>query len=360
MVPTRRKAQGRQSLGFTSAREGRNGLGSHQTILPAVPERRPEAVSRRHVGGRLAAAKALGQGHRVGARFDFGEALRHSGLGAALDASPAEVVAADALLASLPPGRQTTVLAMGWISTIFGASRSPQTSESSRRALRETLDLIPTLPKEAAIAFAAVNGICSLRLQADVDWLLLRRGIVELTRLPHLQRQLAQYGRGGGGGRSIYNLLAGSFAQLPLRGPAQIDNGAISASDAVRALVELAHLEATVDSAADLAAGRLLHDAGQLLLHYRRANTQAGAELCLSFRHADGVTTFFPDPDGGHTLATSAVRSMRTFVRSYSGPPMSGELSPHSKAERLARLVGLAVKGRRGHLLPAGSQGVSA
>jgi hypothetical protein len=225
--------------------------------------------------------------------------------------------------------------------------------ERTPQVPREVLALASSLPREAAIAFRTVSSLCFVRLRADVDWPLLRRGIVELTRLPRLQEQLADYGREGAIG-SVFGLLSGGFLRLPVWRRQQVRSGAIRASDAGKACWELAHLNGTLDAAADLAADRLLYDAGQLLLHYRLAASQAQAALLLSFRQADGVMTVLPERnDGGRRLGPSAVRSMRAFVRAYSGPPMSGKLSRHG-GEPLARLVGLTVRDGRGFLLPAG------
>jgi hypothetical protein len=233
----------------------------------------------------------------------------------------------------------------GRIGEVLNLERRPQVP-------REVLTLASSLPREAAIAFRTVSSLCFVRLRADVDWPLLRRGSVELTRLPHLRNQLVHYGRGGAIG-SVFGLLSRAFQRLPLWRRQQVGSGAIRASDAGKACWELAHLNGTVDAAADLAAGRLLHDAGHLLLHYRLAASQAQAALCLSFRQPDGVMSVLPDRNGGRRLGPSSVRSMRAYVRAYSGPPMSGKLSRHG-GERLARLVGLTVKGGRGYLLPAG------
>lgn len=220
-------------------------------------------------------------------------------------------------------------------------------------APREVLALASSLPREAAIALRTVSSLCSVQLRADADWPLLRRGIVELTRLPHLQGQLIHYGRGGLSG-SVFCHLSSAFLQLPLWRLQQVGSGAISASDAEKACWELAHLHCTIDGAANLAAGHLLHDAGQLVLHYRRISSRMEAELFLSFRQPDGVMTCLPERNGGGCrLGPSSVRSMRAFIRAYSGPPLSGKLSQF-RGEPLARLVGLAVQGGRGFLLPAG------
>jgi hypothetical protein len=233
----------------------------------------------------------------------------------------------------------------GSLGEVLSLERRPQVP-------REVLTLASSLPREAAIAFRTVSSLCFVRLRADVDWPLLRRGIVELTRLPHLQNQLVHYGRGGAIG-SVFGLLSRAFQRLPLWRRQQVGSGAIRASDAGKACWELAHLNGTMDAAADLAAGRLLHDAGHLLLHYRLAASQAQAALCLSFRQSDGVMSVLPDRNGGRRLGPSSVRSMRAYVRAYSGPPMSGKLSRHG-GEPLARLVGLTVRDGRGYLLPAG------
>lgn len=217
----------------------------------------------------------------------------------------------------------------------------------------EVLALASSLPREAAIAFRTVSSLCFVQLRADADWPLLRRGIVELTRLPRLQGQLIHYGRGGVSG-SVFCLLSGAFQRLPIWRQQQVRSGAISEPDAGRACWELAHLNGTIGAAADLAAGHLLHDAGQLVLHHLRKGAQQQPELLLSFRQSDGVMTCLPERNGGgRRLGASSVRSMRAFVRSYSGPPMSGKLSRY-RGEPLARLVGLAVRGDRGFLLPAG------
>jgi len=215
---------------------------------------------------------------------------------------------------------------------------------------REVADLASSLPREAAIAFRTVSSLCFVQLRADADWPLLRRGVVELTRLPRLREQLTDYGRGGAIG-SVFGLLSSAFLRLPVWRRLQVCSGAIRASDAGKACWELAHLNATMDAAADLAAGRLLHDAGQLLLHYRLADSQAQAALCLSSRRPDGVVSILPERNGGRRLGPSSVRSMRAFASAYSGPPMSGKLSRHG-GEPLARLVGLTVRDGRGYLLP--------
>ena len=217
----------------------------------------------------------------------------------------------------------------------------------------EVLALASSLPREAAIALRTVISLCSVRLTADADWPLLRRGIVELTRLPRLQGQLIHHGRGGVSG-SVFCHLSIAFQRLPMWRQQQVRSGAISAPDAGRACWELAHLNGTIGAAADLAAGHLLHDAGQLVLHYRRKSSKQQPELFLSFRQSDGVMTCLPERNGGgRRLGPSSVRSMRAFIRAYSGPPLSGKLS-RFRGEPLARLVGLAVQGGRGFLLPAG------
>lgn len=225
--------------------------------------------------------------------------------------------------------------------------------EQRRQAPREVLALASTLPREAAIALRTVSSLCSVQLRADADWPLLRRGIVELTRLPRLQGQLIHYGRGGLSG-SVLCVLSGVFLRLPMWRKQQVESGAISAPDAGRACWELAHLDCTIDAAANLAAGHLLHDAGQLVLHYRRKSSKQQPELFLSFRQSNGVMTCLPERNGGgRRLGPSSVRSMRAFIRAYSGPPLSGTLS-RFRGEPLARLVGLSVQGGRGFLLPAG------
>lgn len=234
-----------------------------------------------------------------------------------------------------------------------GAIGEVRRLEQRRQVPGEVLAPATSLPREAAIAFRTVSSLCSVQLRADADWPMLRRGIVELTRLPRLQGQLIHHGRGGVSG-SVFCVLSGAFQRLPMWRQQQVRSGAISAADAGRACWELAHLNGTIGAAADLAAGHLLHDAGQLVLHHRRQGAQPQPELLLSFRQSDGVMTCLPERNGGgRRLGPSSVRSMRAFVRAYSGPLLSGKLS-RFRGEPLARLVGLTIKDGRGYLLPAG------
>jgi len=122
------------------------------------------------------------------------------------------------------------------------------------------------------------------------------------------------------------------------------------AGEIVDRIQVLGHIDCHLDAAADIAAGRCVHDAGQLVLHRRArdADDKHNRELCLSFRSADGCLSFFPRK--GERLKPEAVRSMRAFVSSYSGETLSGTISPHPMAARVCRLAGLRVEGGRGVL----------
>ncbi len=112
-----------------------------------------------------------------------------------------------------------------------------------------------------------------------------------------------------------------------------------------------------LDQAANLAAGRTLHDAGHLVLHRSVGLADGtGRDLCLSCRSRDGLLRYWPHPSKHlrrEPLPPSCIRSMRAFVRNYIGPPIEGPITAHPQAARLCRLIGLHVENGRGFLRPA-------
>jgi hypothetical protein len=174
--------------------------------------------------------------------------------------------------------------------------------------------------------------------------------LVWLTQAPELQDNLLRYGQRET--NRPFSLIHGlidaghrvcrSHVQAWQRHPRLLD-----IADQIKAF---SHLDCHLDAAADIAAGRCVHDAGQLVLHRRRRDEDDNdcQELCLSFRSADGCLSFFPRK--GERLQSEAVRSMRAFVSSYRGETLSGTISPHPMAARVCRLAGLRLDGGRGVL----------
>lgn len=266
---------------------------------------------------------------------------------------------------TLPPREVTEGLAATWLMVMEAAGR--ETAECADRALRG-------LPSDVATAVAAVLSAATLRMTQYLDWGYIEAGFVELTRLRHLQADLAGYGKHTAS-ETVFNVLAGALQALPERGRQEIDAGLTSQAEALLVGYRLGRLLEHIDTSGDIAAGRLLHDAGGLVMHYRHSTLgrQADAELCLSFRSDCGFLSFLPDPSGGlgllvspggtgtyeaaassGALSPAAVRSMRRFVTGYRGVPMDGEISPHTRAARLCSLIGLEVREGRGYLRGAG------
>lgn len=103
----------------------------------------------------------------------------------------------------------------------------------------------------------------------------------------------------------------------------------------------------TIKAASNIAAGRLLHDAGDLVLHYIDASTIEDSELCLSRRLKDGTLTF-QRVVGLPPVRLSAIKSMRAFIRRYKGPRLAGKFTDHPMSERLCNLVGIKTVGNHG------------
>jgi hypothetical protein len=101
-----------------------------------------------------------------------------------------------------------------------------------------------------------------------------------------------------------------------------------------------------VEQQANLTQGRLLFDAGALVLHYSRGN-----ELCLSFRSMVGFLSHYPVAET--RCLNSSVKQMRCYINHYDGRKFYGHISSHASAARLCELVGLKVEGRYAWLRPA-------
>ncbi|WP_216905744.1 hypothetical protein [Synechococcus sp. CCY 0621] len=269
-----------------------------------------------------------------------------------------------ARLAALSPKQNTEALAGTWLRVaLTGLAREDTTGQSAlallgmgtgkareRALLRRVFDQLAVIPHEGVTAFCAIQTLCRNRLHTRIDWSMLRRGLVLILHRPELQRELRTYGLGRSS-EAIFGVLRGAFNTLPDLIVATRLHTEMPAAEMALISCELTHLECSLEASADIAAGRVLHDAGELVLHHRSGGGKRRPELCLSFRHSDGVLSFLPDVRGSRRLSPSTVRSMRKFVRSYQGPAISGDLAAHSQSQHLCHLVGLEVRNGRGYLL---------
>jgi hypothetical protein len=194
-------------------------------------------------------------------------------------------------------------------------------------------------------------GALTLRASANHDWWRLRKNTLAITDCAELRKDLEHYAKKIHGNGDIFRFLSGPVQAMPETLPQAVSRGEISAKAAATYALYMGFCMGHIDAAADLCAGRVLHETKHLVLHYRYAKKQRDAELCLSFRSDDGFLSFYPF-NRVHKLSASCVRSMRSFVRSYCGPLMAGELSPHNEAARLCRLIGLQVRDGYGFLEP--------
>jgi hypothetical protein len=210
-------------------------------------------------------------------------------------------------------------------------------------------------------AFSEYQAFCMFRQPGRHDLALLRRHIVSLAQIPEFAVGLKAFGLGPdarGRGRTLYRLMNGSMLGAGQHLKCSVLEDKLS-KEAFVSIVQFWLLAGDhVESAGDIAAGRVLCDAGELVLHYRRAERLHDAELCLSHRAADGLLHFNPDPEAP-SISASAIRKLRAFVRQYKGPKMAGKISDHPGAPRLCRAIGLQTKQGYGFLQEQGNQDCS-
>jgi hypothetical protein len=251
----------------------------------------------------------------------------------------AEMAAAADLCDTIPPTTFTQYMGAAWL--IIMKSSWQQLDQPTKLRLH----VLFSLPEPVWVAYAELQGALILRPSAKHDWNRLRQNAITIAWCPELRDELIRYASREPSETciGIFHTLSGPVHAIPEKIPEATADGVISAADGLVYALHMDNCVGHIDAVGDLYAGRVLHAAGRLVLHYRYAERQQDAELCLSFCSDDGFLCFFP-AGGSATLPTACVRSMQSFVRSYEGPRMAGKISPHSAAARLCRLIGLQVR----------------
>ncbi len=255
---------------------------------------------------------------------------------------------ADARIRDLSP-RQFTKL-MGFSYATLIATCSDQLDPKSRRILSD----ICAISSELFCAFTEYQGFCMFRLSPLHDWARLRQHVISLTDIPQFADGLRAFGSGpgpAGRGMALYSMMTGSMLGAAFNLTSALSEGGLSQAEAWPITQFWLLVGDHVDNAADIAAGRVLCDAGELVLHYRHAERLKDAELCLSHRAADGLLHFHPDP-AVSLVPVGAIRKLRKFVHQYKGSTMAGKISEHPAAARLCRAIGLTVRNDHGFLIP--------
>jgi hypothetical protein len=209
------------------------------------------------------------------------------------------------------------------------------------------LQIIKNDAPELFVSWCEFCGMHMLFTNPDQDWDRVRKNLLLITQHPLLQPALRAFGLGGDANAPMLQIIRNANGS----------QRALLAGDKPRTqeLFEFGErwipLDDHLESAGDLAAGRILCDAGRLVLHYRRAERLEEAELCLSCRSNDGLLSFFPLDR--NRLPIKAIRILRRFTKDYQGPRMAGKISPHPAALRLCKAIGLATRHGYGFLEPS-------
>lgn len=278
----------------------------------------------------------------VGARINTSSFLDSIG---GNDSLPSQAEA-DALLDHLSPGQFTQMIGVTYASILQHSTE--QIDKRSRNAVSD----LAKLTFVGFAMFTEYQGFCCLRTSAKHDFLSLRRSVVALTKLPQYQEGLRAFGIGNGAtgrGLDIYRLMKGSMVGAAVNLKSAIEARDLSCEEASTVAAFWLLCGDHVENAASVAAGHVLCDAGELVLHYRQAERLEDAELCLSHRAADGLLHFYPVHES-KALPISAIRKIRAFVSQYKGPRMAGEISDHPNAARLCRAIGLTIRDGHGFL----------
>jgi hypothetical protein len=133
---------------------------------------------------------------------------------------------------------------------------------------------------------------------------------------------------------------------LPGRMQTARAQGLMNAKDLYLYAINQAAIADHIEQQGNLAQGRLLFDAGALVLSYT-----SGYELCLSFRSKVGFLSHYPVAQ--MRCLHSSVKQMRNYINHYDGRKFCGHISSHASAARLCKLVGLKVQGQCAWLRPA-------
>lgn len=224
-----------------------------------------------------------------------------------------------------------------------------------RDVIYPVLDFLGQVNVEAFNAFCMISGLANVRFAEGFNPLFAREAILEFSKTPELQKGLKLYGQGIGKQEIeliCVSLFEGSiigFSKQLGEAREHIDEQTFNAM-----AYQLFLMGDHIESSASLAAGHTLCDAGDLVLHWKGSDSlkPADRELCLSRRASDGMLSFF-EPFEEKAPSISSIKKLREFVRSYDGPKMLGEISPHPKAEKLCRAIGLSVRHGYGFLEPA-------
>lgn len=277
------------------------------------------------------------------------EGLRHllRDLGADLNDLPSpeecakKAEAASPLMLTLAAGKAYSSILLG-------------TAPTLGQEMQAVVHDLTKLPDELVFSWYEWQGVLTLKPHANADWSRLRHNLVSITTAPELQEGLRAFSSNEpseGFGKNIISLMQGSLYGWPINALRYQLTGDLTETQVTLMKREIKKLGDHLESQSDLANGRLLCDAGQLVLHYRRAKHQKDSELCLSYRHPDGLLTFHLVE--GTPIPFDAIKKLRAFIGSYRGVKMAGEISNHPSAERLCRLIGLSI--RHGHgILEAG------
>jgi hypothetical protein len=250
-------------------------------------------------------------------------------------------------VASHEPTHVTKLSGISWLFVVkSGIEQMPEKARSN-------LKTILNLPLDLLTAFAEVMGSISLVVHPNHDWHLLRSNVISIGDSNLLAKGFADYARNrhlsSEAGSIMMGLVGGAVSCLPEKIRALSESKFLSFDDFKLLVDHVTMIESHFDAVCDLAAGRVLHDAEKLVLHFRGNGPIADAELCLSFRAPDGLLSFFPDPTGC-SLPVKAIKSVRHFVKSYRGQMIAGEISPHRNAKRLCAMCGLDVSNGHGFL----------
>lgn len=216
------------------------------------------------------------------------------------------------------------------------------------------LDFLGEIDGKVFDAFCMLQGLANVKILEGFNPLFARKSILEFAKTPELQKGFKLYGQGAGEQeievtciRFFQGAVIGFGHQL---GQARQHMDDIMFKAMASQLMEMGdHIE----NSASLAAGHILCDAGDLVLHWKGSDSlkPVDRELCLSRRSSDGMLSFF-EPVLQKAPSISSIKKLKEFVRSYDGPKMLGEISPHKKAAKLCRAIGLSVRHGYGFLEP--------
>ena len=306
--------------------------------------------------GRGCESKRLAQRHQQHNQ-EYREGIRH---GCVLD--PQKLIAkleseggpdslippdnADEVIKGLSPEDMTEMYGHIWGQLVLS------NAESIDAEMKRVFLELALIPQSIAKGFMSFQGVTMLRLIPNHDWPGLRQFVIDLAAAPALQEGLKPFGLGSrtdAPGLKLFGVMNGAGRRWAQRFAMEVTSKVLSERDAHFIAGQFLPINDHIESAADLACGRVLCDAGGLVLHYRQAERLQDAELCLSFRSPDGLLSFFPT-NYSAPVSPQAVRTLRRFVADYKGPKMAGKISNHPQAARLCRLIGLTIRNGHGFL----------